>query len=213
MRCRRAERELAAAVDGELMPRRRRTLDRHLEECADCRRELKQSEAVLQAVAALPAEAPVSLALEHGTLRRIRALESERGGRSASTWRGRAQIPAFALAAALVAVVVVRFATAPTGVPLRGAAVAERPRGQSQTARSAAPGKPSALAARKRPSRTLLANVPKEPPPKLASAPELFVDLPMLRHLEKLEHFDAIRTTTLDDVPETPDGGEDRSHG
>ena len=42
-------------------------------------------------------------------------------------------------------------------------------------------------------------NIPAEPPPELAAAPELFMELPILRNLEKLEHFEAIRTTTLDD--------------
>ena len=50
------------------------------------------------------------------------------------------------------------------------------------------------------------ATVPAEPPPELAAAPELFVDLPLLRNMEKLEHFETIRTTTLDD-------GEEQSNG
>jgi hypothetical protein len=211
MRCRRAERELAAAVDGQLAPRRRRALDRHLETCAECRRELDRTAAVLHAVAALPAEAPVSLALEQSTLRRIRALDGERAGRGISAWWIRPSVPVFALAAALVAVVVIRFVTVPTGAPFGGGTAARRP--DARTARTATSGKPSALAARKRSPETRLANVPKDPPPKLASAPDLFVDLPMLRHFDKLEHFDAIRMTTVDDVPEMPDGGEDRSNG
>ena len=41
-------------------------------------------------------------------------------------------------------------------------------------------------------------SVPSEPPPDLAARPDLFVDLPMLRNLERLEHFEAIQTTTLE---------------
>ena len=40
--------------------------------------------------------------------------------------------------------------------------------------------------------------VPSEPPPDLAARPDLFVDLPMLRNLDRLEHFEAIQTTTLE---------------
>jgi len=59
----------------------------------------------------------------------------------------------------------------------------------------------------------LMSEPPAEPPPALAAAPELFVNLPILRHLEKLEHFEAIQTTTLDDEPATPGGDESRSNG
>jgi hypothetical protein len=43
--------------------------------------------------------------------------------------------------------------------------------------------------------------VPSQPPPELAARPDLFVDLPMLRNLERLEHFEAIQTTTLGEEP------------
>jgi hypothetical protein len=38
------------------------------------------------------------------------------------------------------------------------------------------------------------------------AAPDKFMNLPILRNLEKLEHFEAIQTTTLDDDPSTPNG-------
>jgi hypothetical protein len=44
---------------------------------------------------------------------------------------------------------------------------------------------------------------PSEPPPELAAAPDLFMDMPLLKNIEKVEHFESIRTTTLDG-----DGGE-----
>jgi hypothetical protein len=52
-------------------------------------------------------------------------------------------------------------------------------------------------AACERPARSV--PPPSEPPAELAAAPDLFVDLPILRNMEKLEHFEAISTTTLDD--------------
>jgi anti-sigma factor RsiW len=55
--------------------------------------------------------------------------------------------------------------------------------------------------------------VPSDPPPELAARPELFVDLPILRHMEKLEHLEAIRATAVDDnsTPGTEEG--ERSNG
>ena len=55
--------------------------------------------------------------------------------------------------------------------------------------------------------------LPAEPPAKLAEAPELFVDMPIIRNLDKMTHFEAIQTTTLDDEPATPDGQEPPSNG
>ena len=38
---------------------------------------------------------------------------------------------------------------------------------------------------------------PAEPPPELAAAPELFMNLPIIRNMEKLEHFEAITMVEL----------------
>jgi hypothetical protein len=46
--------------------------------------------------------------------------------------------------------------------------------------------------------------VPDEPPAELASRPELFVDLPMLRDMDKLQHFDSIATMEDDVIDEAP---------
>jgi hypothetical protein len=40
--------------------------------------------------------------------------------------------------------------------------------------------------------------VPSDPPPELTARPDLFVDLPILRNLERLEHFESIQTTTVE---------------
>src|SRR5213592_2767269 len=47
------------------------------------------------------------------------------------------------------------------------------------------------------PSRVAKVPPPAEPPAKLADAPDLFMDFPILRNMDKLRHFEAIRTTTL----------------
>jgi len=60
MRCRRAQRWMVAAVDGELSPRRRRMLEGHAASCSECRRELVATGAVLQRVAGLAASSDQS---------------------------------------------------------------------------------------------------------------------------------------------------------
>ncbi len=39
------------------------------------------------------------------------------------------------------------------------------------------------------------------------------MDMSIIRNLDKLTHFEAIQTTTLDDEPATPDGLEPPSNG
>jgi hypothetical protein len=51
-------------------------------------------------------------------------------------------------------------------------------------------------------ARRAKARAPIDPPAELASRPDLFVDLPMLRELDKMQHFDSIATM------EDADGGE-----
>src|SRR5262249_13338133 len=42
------------------------------------------------------------------------------------------------------------------------------------------------------------ASMPRDVPWELAAAPELFMDLPLLRNMEKLQHYDAILNATGD---------------
>jgi len=201
MRCQRAHQWMAAAVDGELAPRRRRALDRHLAACATCREELTATERMLAVLEALPMEAPVSVALEQATLRRVRlaaADEAERG--PAVRWRTWLPLPAFAVATAAVVVLAIGIVQRTGQVPAPVPAV--RPSGTAAQPVAKAPVAESPKAP-----------LPAEPPPKLAEAPDLFMDLPILRNMDKLRHFEAIETTTLDDEPGTPDGQEPPSNG
>src|SRR5207247_510823 len=86
------------------------------------------------------------------------------------------------------------------------AAVLQGDGGRRVVAQAPTKDKPPLVASRERGGPQATATVPAEPPPELAAAPELFVDLPLLRNMEKLEHFETIRTTTLDD-------GEEQSNG
>ncbi len=70
------------------------------------------------------------------------------------------------------------------------------------------PAEPTAVAEARRPiDPSRRPELPKEPPPELANAPDLFMDMNILSHMEKLQHYDAIETTTLHDpAGEQPNG-------
>src|SRR5207249_3268471 len=109
MRCRRAQRWMVAAVDGELAPRRRRTLEGHVAGCPECRREVAATEAVLAGVTGLARSGcEVPSHLEQATLRRVRLLAAaEEEGSVARRWWAGFRIPALAFATAAVAIVAV----------------------------------------------------------------------------------------------------------
>ena len=200
MRCGRAQMLLTAAVDGELSPGRRAALDRHLAGCLVCRAERAATQTVLDALDALPMAPAVPAALEQATLRRVRVLAAEEAERrGTSGWRAWLPLPAIALAVTAVLVLAIAITrTADDRLPASGASAPTRVARAHQ-----APSRASHEAVAVAP--------PTEPPPALAAAPELFVDLPMLRKLDRVKHFEAIQTTTLDD--DTPDGEEPPSNG
>ena len=206
MRCQRARKWMTAAVDGELSPRRRRALDGHLAVCAGCRGELGVTERMLAALEALPMEAPVSASLEQATLRRVRLAEADEAERaSAPRWSLRLPLAAFALATAGVVVLAIGIVRRTGEVP--GApAVGTTPRAAKQVAQARPTPTPA-------PHQMAKGPPPAEPPAKLAEAPDLFMELPILRNMDKLRHFEAIQTTTLDDEPGTPDGEAPPSNG
>jgi len=215
MRCRQAQRLMTSAVDSELEPRQQQALDRHLTACAACRQELAATRTMLDVVARLPAEMPLPPRLEEATLRRMRdAARAERSERQPTPWWRSLSLPALTLAAAAVLALAVGLrqydvmSTRSVDVPGRVAAKPSRQAGpQHQVASEAA----RTRVARQEPRRG--SEPPKYPPAELASAPDLFMDLPILRHMEKLEHFEAIRTTTLDEAPDPSDGQQERSSG
>jgi len=208
MRCERAQELVAAAVDDELAPRRRRALDRHLAGCEACRRELGATERLLGMLEALPMEAEVPVDLEQATLRRVRLLAADESEKAERTrWRRWLPLPAFAVATAAVTVLaigVMRY-SGETSVPASITSARVTP---DRVASATTPPAPKPAARSGAPRMT---EPPAELPAKLAAAPDLFMDLPILRNMEKLEHFEAIQTTTLDD--ETPSGEEPPSNG
>lgn len=218
MRCRRALEWMTVA--DALAPRRRRALERHLAVCGGCRAEQAVGVRLDAAFAMLVAEAPVSAKLEQDTLRAVRLAAAAEDDLPASTvtrsvaWWLNAAVPALATAAVLMVAVGVYHSSRPEkprtpagpervaspAAPATRAVADARPVGTH-----AKPAAPTAVATRA-PSHDLdLA----EPPPELAAAPERFIDLPVVRNLDKLEHYEAI--TAVDD--DGPSGTEPQTDG
>jgi anti-sigma factor RsiW len=197
MRCGRAQMLMTAAVDGELASRHRRALDRHLAGCEACRVELGTTERMLHALEALPMEAAVPERLEAATLRAVRRLAVEAEERETTPWWRWRPLPTFAAVAVAVLLLAVGIVRRTGEMP----AAVSVPTPAQKIARATPPVVAKPL------RRALARNTtppPAEPPPELAAAPDLFMDLPILRNMEKLQHFEAIKTTTLDD--EAPNG-------
>jgi len=115
----------------------------------------------------------------------------------------RLRLPVLGFATAVVAIVAVGLMRGSGDRPL-----APRPGdgGRRVVAQAPTKDKPPLVASRSDATRRRRRPFPRKPPPQLAAAPELFMDLPLLRNMEKLEHFEAIRTTTLDDGGEQSNG-------
>jgi anti-sigma factor RsiW len=191
---------MTTAVDAELSAWRRRGLERHLAGCSGCAAEMRATRTLLQAVAGLADTADVPSALEQATLRRARQLAAEETEAPSSPPWWPLRLPAVAVAGAAVLALAVglwRSTPEPTGAAPKRLALREdvEPRGIAPAVPAPAPAVERAMRPRGEP--------PSEPPPELAAAPDLFMDMPLLKNIEKVEHFESIRTTTLDG-----DGGE-----
>jgi hypothetical protein len=205
---------MTARADDELSPRRQRAFEAHLAECPACRNELATTERVLTAVAALPMEAEVPAPLEQETLRRVRVAAAEEAEQlAARRWWWRLRVPAVAVTAlaALLLVVLGHDEAARAPAPEAPVAVAAKSADPKPTAeRRDAP--PTAVA--EAPAPPAVAQAPEPPPEDLPAAlterPDLFMELPILRNLEKLEHFEQIETTTLDGQPRSDADPESR---
>jgi hypothetical protein len=201
MRCRTAQTWSVAARDGELDVRQRRALDRHLAECGACRAEQVSIEGVLAALDTLAPAREVPARLEADVFRQVRGIAAEGagGGWALPQWFRRG-VPAIA-ATAVLAIAIVGVRSSQVGAPERrtNVAVAERPR---VTTPAAAPAQVVAKAEAPAVARRAKSRAPIDPPAELASRPDLFMDLPMIRDLDKMQHFDSIATM------EDTDGGE-----
>jgi Putative zinc-finger len=200
MRCRRAERWMTMALAGELSDRRSQRLTEHMEGCAGCRREWEAYTALERVLGSLPLETVLPPRLEQVTLRNARLAEAE-ATKTRRRWLGIA-VPA--LAATAVVVVAARLSlqdTEPVPAPAPAAPTrvltAPPSRAPGRVAeRAPAPAPSASPAAPQR--RRVARGVPSQPPPELAARPDLFVNLPLLRNLDKVQHYEAIQTIAVD---------------
>ena len=194
MRCGHAQKLIVAAVDGELTPERRRDLDAHVATCTECRAELHATQALFGALGSLPQEAEMPALVESATIRRMRLAAAEERERKDRRW-GWFSAPVLAAAGVVVLALVINLRPGGEQGSPRPATPAAS--GGRQLARVSDPV--PAPAAAKRETAVAVANVapPSEPPPDLAAAPELFMNLPIIRNMEKLEHFEAITMVDL----------------
>jgi len=197
MRCRTARQWITRDLAGELSPRRVEQLGRHVERCEGCRREQVAYAALDLALGLLPVAAEMPPRLEQDTLRRVRLAADDadpRPARAVARWLfigAPALVATAALGLALYAGVPPETAQPPAAKPV-GVAAAKKAAAPAQVAQNAAPRPVEQPASRKR------RDVPGDPPAELAARPDLFVNLPMLRNLDKLQHYEAIQTTTDD---------------
>ena len=190
MRCGRAQKLIVAAVDGEIPPERRRDLDEHVATCTECRGELHATQALFGALGGLSQEAEVPALVESATLRRMRLAAAEERERQERRW-GWFSAPVLAAAGVVVLALVINLRPRGEQGSLRPSTPAAS--GARQLARASDPV-PAPAAAQ---PETAVAVAPSEPPPDLAAAPELFMNLPIIRNMEKLEHFEAITMVEL----------------
>ena len=194
MRCRTARRSLLAARDGELAAAEREALDAHLSACETCRALAEETVRLHRALAAMPQTAAVPPGLAEATLRRVRAEMADDAPARGAWWWAAAPLAA-GLAGIVVwhqwpATVVAPPPAAPVGRPAELAA-----RAPERMASKPAPT-PAPSAAAEQPA----------PPPQVAEALDLFLDMPILENMEKLQNYDAIRTVDVGDGEHGGDG-------
>jgi hypothetical protein len=190
---------MTMALAGELSGRRSRQLTKHMDGCAGCRHEWEAYTALDRVLGSLPLEAALPPRLEQVTLRNARLAEAE-----ATNGRRRwLTVAAPALAATAVVVVAARLSlqdTEPAPAPAQAtpahAGTAPPARVPARTAERAPAPAPSPAASPQH--RRVARSVPSQPPPELAARPDLFINLPLLRNLDKVQHYEAIQTIAVD---------------
>ncbi len=194
--CQTMAEELVAYLDGEQPEAERARIEAHVATCLTCRREMDRIGKVNAMLRALPRVVPS----DDFDARMWERLAAETASRS----RRRGFRPALwgiplAAAAALALVWYSSVARVATGVP-GTRPPAEIARASKQSGRSA-PGSEEAVARANRepqgePIKQANAEelAPEDLPPALIEHPELFLRLPVVRRLEKFEHFEEVRT-------------------
>ena len=188
--------ELVAFLDGELSDADRRPVATHLATCLGCRREAERLGTVQRWVASLPPIAP-SEGFDAEFWRRMNATEA-----AVPTLRRRRRVwtlavPALA-AAAMVAIVARSLLSPAAPTTVAGTATAPKHVAQAPAAKQA-PAVAANQATRPAPAAQVAdaqQPLPEDLPPELVEHPELFLRLPVVRRLEKLEVFEEVKQHT-----------------
>jgi anti-sigma factor RsiW len=185
--------ELVAYLDGEQPEPERGRIENHVGTCLACRRELERLRRTRVLLGALPLIEP-SADFHDGMWRRLDAAPARRRGRRRAVLWG---APALAAAAALALVwysSVARIAA--DGRGMRGAvASAPRPAGGGSTAGESRVATRHQAAPADDPAHdvAVAGSDLDEYPPELIEHPELFLRYPVVRRLQKLQHFEEVR--------------------
>ena len=183
--------DLTAFVDGELPEAERAPIDAHVAGCLSCRREIERITKVNALVAGLQRIEP-SPEFEDRLRRRLAtgaAADGAATGTRRRAWRPALWgVPALA-AAAVIALVWYWSLAAPIRNQLRapagGGQLAVARHDRAQQLAGEGESEPAVAAA---PSLS-----PEDLPPDLIEHPELYLRYPVVRRLNKLEHFEEVR--------------------
>lgn len=193
--------ELVAYLDGEQPETDRARIDAHVATCLTCRREMDRIGKVNALLRSLPRIEPSA----DFDARMWQRLEAETASRS--TRRGfRPAMWGIPLAAAAALALVwysslSPLSSGPPTAPGHVGTVANAPKTGTRSAHDVAvaqakPEEPAAAAPIEQANADL---APEDLPPELIEHPELFLRLPVVRRLDKLEHFEEVRTPDADE--------------
>jgi anti-sigma factor RsiW len=189
--------ELVAYVDGEQPEAERARIAAHVGRCLTCRREIDRITKLRALLVSLPSVEP-SADFDARMWERLSdgAPVRRRSGRLWAAYWALPLAAAAGMAIAWYSLVASRPAGGPTGLPRPGSQVAEvaspKSDGPGVVARQkAAPNTESQIAAAAKGAPAEL--TPEDLPPELLAQPELFLRLPVVEQLDRLEHFEEVR--------------------
>jgi anti-sigma factor RsiW len=185
--------ELVAYLDGEQPPAEHARIEQHVGTCLNCRRELERLRRVRTLLGALPAIEP-SAAFQDALWQRLNVTSPPvRRQRRTLVWGA----PALAAAAALALVSYSLVAHVGTSTRAPGAPVAvahrEAPHGAAGETRVAAQHEKAPGKDETKPDVAVAGSDLDQYPPELIEHPELFLRYPVVKRLQRLQHFEEVR--------------------
>ena len=194
--------ELVAYLDGELADAERAPVAAHLATCLVCRREIERLTTIRRWIGSMPRLEP-SPEFSSGFWSR---LDAEAGASSATRSLPRAVrwgLPALAAAAGLA--LAFQFSARTSSPPTTAGSASKAAQVPAAGARHPAPINAGAEPRRQGSDEAsqvagARSELPEDLPPDLLEHPELFLRLPVVRRLEKLEHFEEVREKAPDDT-------------